>query len=140
MIKTTIYSFCCSCLIANVAFAQDICQKALESIYEKDSDIIAVIKLNTHEKRLYSSTVEDSQDCQTYLPFLSVKDPDVIQSKDGLCMVLPAGELKPNLCGLRVTLCNTEKDCQTIDIHLKAESGRYVGAEPVYYEMTFPQR
>ncbi|WP_045105710.1 hypothetical protein [Legionella hackeliae] len=131
-------SFCFLGIISASLNAQDLCELALEKLYEKGSGLIAVIKINTDNSGLYSSTVEISNDCEKYIPFLSVKDPDVVKTKNGLCAVLPASELKPNLCGLRVTFCNSEKECQSLNIDLKAESGHYVAAEPAYYEMTFP--
>ncbi|WED41824.1 hypothetical protein [Legionella cardiaca] len=124
-------------LISPYVLAQDFCQIAHEKIYEQGSDLLAVVKVNTSKPALYQSIVEISKNCQSYSPFLSVKDPDVIKTTNGFCMVLPASEIQPNVCGMRVTLCNSEKNCQTVTIRLKMEAGHYVSAEPGYYEMTF---
>ncbi|KTD20390.1 Uncharacterised protein [Legionella lansingensis] len=120
--------------------SQDLCQVALEKVYDKDSDnddLIAVVKVNTTKDRLYSATTDISKDCTHFTQLLSVKDPDVVKGKNGLCMVLPAGELQPGLCSLRVTLCVSEEDCQSLDITLKKENEHYIAADPAYSEINF---
>ncbi|CAM2843643.1 Uncharacterised protein [Legionella steigerwaltii] len=125
-------------LVANITFAEtDYCQLALENLYAKQSDLISVIKINTNKTSLYSSTVETSKDCQNYAPLFSVKNPDVIKTKGGLCAVLPADEIKPGLCSLHLKLCISEKDCQNLIIKLTTENNHYTKADPAYYEMDF---
>ena len=127
----------CTVLYSNSAMSEDFCRLAMEKLYEKDSDLIAVVKINTNKMSLYSSTVEVSHDCQHFSPFLAVKDPDAVKTEGGLCMVLPAGELPPKLCSMNVTLCLAKKNCQSVDIKLETKDQRYVAANPEYYEMTF---
>lgn len=122
---------------SNSIAGEDFCRMALEKVYEKDSDIIAVIKIPTTKNSLYSSTVEDSKDCQSFAPSLSVKNPDAIKGSDGLCMILPASEIPPKLCSLRVTLCLNEDNCQSLNIKLETQENHYTAANPAYYEMTF---
>lgn len=117
--------------------AEDLCQLASESIGTTDSDLIAVTKINTTRPALYSARVEASQDCHQYKPLLAVKNPEVIKSGNGLCMVLPAAEIPPNLCRMQLTLCVTKKSCQSLEIIFRKKEGQYVAAEPAYYEMTF---
>ncbi|MCE0722455.1 MULTISPECIES: hypothetical protein [Legionella] len=125
-------------LAIGTAFAEtDYCQLAIENLYAEKSDLISVIKINTHKPSLYSSTVETSNDCTNYIPLFSVKNPDVIETQGGLCAVLPADEIKPNLCSLSVTLCASEKECQNLIIKLTTENNHYTKAEPAYYEMDF---
>ncbi|HHT0592462.1 TPA: hypothetical protein ACTXXA_000323 [Legionella anisa] len=125
-------------LTIGTAFAEtDYCQLALENLYAEKSDLISVIKINTPKTSLYSSTIEISNDCQNYVPLFSVKNPDVIKTEGGLCSVLPADEIKPNLCSLSLTLCAVEEECQTLIIKLTTENNHYTKAEPAYYEMDF---
>jgi hypothetical protein len=124
-------------LVSNSCLARDYCQEVTEQLYEKDNDIIAVLKINTNNNKLHSSTIEVSKDCKKYSLLFTVKSPDVIQSINGLCMVLPAGELKANLCGLRNKICVSKVKCQSYDIKLESEHGRYIRAIPSYYEMSF---
>lgn len=121
----------------NNANAEDYCRLAMEELYKKDSDLISIIKINTNKTGLYSSSTEISKDCQNFSPFISVKDPDVLKADNGFCAVLPASEIQPNLCSLHVTLCITEHNCQSIVIKLITKDGRYVAANPAYYEMSF---
>ena len=79
MFKKTVFLVLFIMTSASLAAAEDICQLASESIGTKDSDLIAVTKINTSKSELYSSTVQTSKDCRHYTPFLSVKNPDVIK-------------------------------------------------------------
>ncbi|KTC82232.1 hypothetical protein Lche_0496 [Legionella cherrii] len=132
-----ILSFLSSLAFSTVFAETDYCQQALENLYTKKSDLISVIKINTNKTSLYSSTVETSKDCQNYLPLFSVKNPDAVKTKGGLCAVLPADELKSGLCSLRVTLCISEKECHGLTIKLTTENNHYTQADPAYYEMDF---
>ncbi|KTD44276.1 hypothetical protein [Legionella parisiensis] len=125
-------------LTIGTAFAEkDYCQLAIENLYTEESDLISIIKINTHKPSLYSSTVETSNDCTNYIPLFSVKNPDAIKTQGGLCAVLPADEIKPNLCSLSLTLCASEKECQRLIIKLTTENNHYTKAEPAYFEMDF---
>ncbi|CEG56151.1 hypothetical protein [Legionella fallonii] len=124
-------------LYSSYALSEDFCRLAMDKLYKKDSDLIAVVKINTSKSSLYSSTVDVSHDCQHFSPYLSVKDPDAIKTTGGLCMVLPASELQQKLCSMHVTLCIAENNCQSIDIKLETKGNRYVAANPAYYEMIF---
>lgn len=125
-------------LSMGTVFAEtDYCQLARDNLYAEKSDLISVIKINTNKTSLYSSTVETSKDCANYAPLFSVKNPDVIKTQGGLCAVLPAGEIKPGLCALHLTLCISEKDCQNLIIKLTTENNHYTKADPAYYEMSF---
>lgn len=127
-----------SSFAASTVFAEtDYCQQALENLYTKESNLISVIKINTNKASLYSSTVETSKDCQNYIPLFSVKNPDAIKTQGGLCAILPADEIKPGLCSLHMTLCISEKDCQSLTIKLTTENNHYTHADPAYYEMDF---
>jgi hypothetical protein len=136
MTKLILALFCS--LTISTAFAEtDYCQLALDNLYAEKSDLISVIKINTNKTSLYSSTVETSKDCSNYIPLFSVKNPDVIKTRGGLCAVLPADEIKPGLCALHLTLCISEKDCQDLTIKLTTENNHYTKADPAYYEMNF---
>ncbi|HHF7372866.1 hypothetical protein [Legionella bozemanae] len=126
-----------SFIIGTAFAATDYCQLALNNLYAEKSDLISVIKINTRKTSLYSSTVEISKDCHNYAPLFSVQNPDVIKTKGGLCAVLPADEIKPNLCSLSLTLCASEKECQRLIIKLTTENNHYTKANPAYYEMDF---
>jgi hypothetical protein len=126
-----------SLCLSNMIYAEDFCKLATDELSKEHSELLAVIKINTTQSRLYSSKVEISKDCAHYEPFLSVQDPDVVKTENGLCMVLPSGEMKPGLCGLHVTLCTTTNECQSIDYKMETKDGRYISASPAYYEMTF---
>lgn len=115
----------------------DYCELASESLYSGTSNLISVIKINTTRISLYSSTVETSQDCQNFNPLFSVKNPDVIKTKNGLCAVLPAEEIKPGLCSLNIKICVSETDCQEVIIRLTSENNHYTKADPAIYEMDF---
>ncbi|WP_392538798.1 hypothetical protein [Legionella sp. 227] len=127
-----------SSLAVSTVFAEtDYCQLALENLYAKKGELISVIKINTNKTSLYSSTIETSTDCQNYTPLFSVKNPDAIKTKGGLCAVLPADEIKSGLCSLHVTLCISEKECHGLTIKLTTENNHYTNADPAYYEMDF---
>ncbi|STY28206.1 Uncharacterised protein [Legionella wadsworthii] len=126
------------CVTTFTAFAEtDYCDLASESLYADPSNLISVIKINTTRTALYSSTVETSQDCQNYNLLFSVKNPDVIKTKHGLCAVLPAEEIKPGLCSLNIKVCVSETECQDVIIRLTSENNHYTKADPAIYEMDF---
>lgn len=127
----------CLTIFSGATLAEDGCQMALDKLYEKDSGLISVIKINTTKDKLYSNTVKTSTDCQNFMPFISVKDPDVIKTAGGLCAVLPGDEIRPGLCALQVTICIAQDNCQTFDIKLISDGKQYTSATPAYYEMTF---
>ena len=39
----------CTVLYSNSAMSEDFCRLAMEKLYEKDSDLIAVVKINTNK-------------------------------------------------------------------------------------------
>ncbi|MCL9684849.1 hypothetical protein [Legionella maioricensis] len=77
------------------AVAEDFCRMAMEKIYEKDSDLIAVIKINTQKSALYSSEVKISHDCRIFSSFLSVKDPDAIKGRQKRANPLETFKIRP---------------------------------------------
>lgn len=138
LFKALICGIISSILFINPAVAKDdYCQSALDNLYNSDNGIISIIKILTSKPGVYLSETETSQDCTTFVKFISVKDPDVIKTDGGFCAVLPAEEIKPGLCALRIKLCVSENDCQSTVIKLKSEAGHYIEATPAYYEMTF---
>ena len=65
-------------------------------------------------------------------------NPEVASGDGGFCMVLPADEIKPGLCSLRVRFCIIKDDCQSVDLKLiNDDAGHYIKAISAYYEMMF---
>lgn len=124
-------------LITSTSIAAVNVETLKKALNAPDSDLLAVVKINTHAKQLYSSTVYTSDDCKIFKKKMTVKDPDVLVGEDGLYMVLPKGEIQPGLCALKQTVCISERNCQHYRLTFTSRNGEYLSATPKFTELRF---